>query len=66
MPDEATAAAVATPSPLPSPEPEATAIPVEFPGEETALPLTSWLPVGGLALMTVVLAVLSIRAWRAR
>ncbi len=65
-PAEVTAAESATPSPSSPPEPEATTIPVEFPGEETALPISSWLPVGGLALMTAVLAVLSIRAWRAR
>lgn len=40
--------------------------PVEMPEAKPALPPTSWLPVGGLALMTAVLAVLSIRAWRAR
>lgn len=40
--------------------------PVEMPEEGPASLPASWLPVGGLALMTVVLAVLSIRAWRAR
>jgi anti-sigma factor RsiW len=40
--------------------------PPEMPGEEGTLPLTSWLPVGGLALLTAALAFLSLRAWRAR
>ncbi len=40
-------------------------VPLEAPGEK-ALPPTSWLPVGGLALLTAVLGVLSLRAWRAR
>ncbi|MBC7225735.1 MAG: zf-HC2 domain-containing protein [Thermoflexales bacterium] len=43
-----------------------TSPPVEMPGGERAQRVTSWLPVGGLALLTMTLAVLSIRAWRAR
>ncbi|MGB9871036.1 MAG: anti-sigma factor family protein [Anaerolineae bacterium] len=53
-----TASPTAEGTPPPTPE--------EIPEAKSALPLTSWLPVGGLALMTAVLAVLSIRAWRAR
>lgn len=40
--------------------------PVGMPEKGPASLPASWLPVGGLALMTVILAVLSIRAWRAR
>lgn len=43
-----------------------TSPPVEIPEEGPASLPASWLPVGGLALLTGVLAVLSIRAWRAR
>lgn len=43
-----------------------TSPPVEMPVGERAQPVTSWLSVGGLALLTMALAVLSIRAWRAR
>ncbi len=47
-------------------EPTPVSVPPEMPGGKPALPLTSWLPVGGLALLTAVLAFLSLRAWRAR
>lgn len=47
-----------TPVPLPAPatEPGASAVPSFLP----------WLPVGGMALLTLALAVLTARAWRAR
>ncbi|MCX7855509.1 MAG: zf-HC2 domain-containing protein [Anaerolineae bacterium] len=51
---------------LPMVEVTPTSPPTEMPEREPAPPFTSWLPVGGLALLTVALAVLSIRAWRAR
>lgn len=66
---------VPTPEPLPpaqvtaAGEPATPAAPPSPPGElpaETAWPVTPWLPVGGLALLTTALAVLSVRAWRAR
>ncbi len=57
---EETPVAIAATEPTPAPAP------LETPGEKPALPLTSWLPVGGLALLTAVLAFLSLRAWRAR
>ena len=49
---------VAEPTPVP--------VPPEMPGGKPPLPPTSWLPVGGLALLTAVLAIFSLRAWRAR
>ena len=58
--EETTPVAMAVTEPTPAPAP------LETPGERPALPLTSWLPVGGLALLTAVLAFLSLRAWRAR
>jgi len=58
--EEATPLAVLPAQPTPAPPP------LEVPGEKGALPPTSWLPVGGMALLTAVLAVLSLRAWRAR
>ncbi len=57
--EETTPTAMAVTEPTPAP------VPLEAPGEK-ALPPTSWLPVGGLALLTAVLAVLSLRAWRAQ
>ncbi len=65
LPSEQEGAAGATATPLML-EATPTSPPVEMPKAEPALPPTSWLTVGGLALMTVVLAFLSIRAWRAR
>jgi len=57
---EETPVATAATEPTPAPAP------LETPGEKPVLPLTSWLPVGGLALLTAALAFLSLRAWRAR
>lgn len=65
-PERVAAAGEATPAAIPAVEVTAPPPPVETPGAETALPPASWLPVGGLALLTAVLAVLSVRAWRAR
>lgn len=50
--------AAETPTPTPAPVETPEAGPLSSP--------VSWLPVGGLALLTMMLAVLSIRAWRAR
>ncbi|MCS7179222.1 MAG: zf-HC2 domain-containing protein [Anaerolineae bacterium] len=54
-----------TPSPTSLSKPDGTPIPVEQPEQGPPLPLLSWWLVGGLALLTAVLAVLSVRAWRA-
>lgn len=59
-------AAEVTPSPAPTGTPEPLSGPGAPPGGRPALPPSSWLPVGGLALLTAFLAVLSLRAWRAR
>lgn len=61
----AIAAEVAS-TPAPIGTPELPSEPGAPPGGRPALPPSSWLPVGGLALLTAFLAVLSIRAWRAR
>lgn len=58
--EERTPVATAVTEPTPAP------VPVETPGEKPTLPLVPWPSVGGLALLTAVLAVLSLRAWRAR
>jgi len=58
--EQPTPVAMAVTEPTPAP------VPLETPGEKGALPPTSWLPVGGLALLTAVLAIFSLRAWRAR
>ena len=58
--EETTPVAMAVTEPTPAP------VPLETSGEKPTLPLIPWLPVGGLALLTAVLAVLSLRAWRAR
>lgn len=57
--EETTPTAMATTETAPAPPPEEM-------GGRPAPPLTSWLTVGGMALLTVVLAVLSFRAWRAQ
>ncbi len=65
-PERAAAAGEATPAAIPAVEVTPTSPPVETSEAPTPLPLASWLPVGGLALLTAVLAVLSVRAWRAQ
>ncbi len=68
QPPELVAATAEETTPMTPPVEEVTPTspPAEMPAAEPAQPFTSWLPVGGLALMTAVLTVLSIRAWRAR
>lgn len=58
--EETTPVATAVTEPTPTP------VPLETPGEQPTSPPVPWLSVGGLALLTAVLAVLSLRAWRAR
>lgn len=54
-------------TPVPSPTSTLESPPEPATPEGRPAPLSSaWLPVGGLALLTVILAVLSVRAWRAR
>lgn len=60
------AANEATPGAMAVMESTPTPVLLEIPGETPTSPLIPWLSVGGLALLTAVLAVLSLRAWRAR
>jgi len=60
------AIAEGTPPAITVAEPTPVPVPPEMPGGKPLLPPTSWLPVGGLALLTAVLAIFSLRAWRAR
>jgi anti-sigma factor RsiW len=60
------AIAEGTPPAITVAEPTPVPVPPEMPGGKPPLPPTSWLPVGGLALLTAVLAIFSLRAWRAR
>lgn len=68
QPPERTGAAEGEMTAAASPTAEITPVSpqVETPEAGPASLPASWLPVGGLALMTAVLAALSIRAWRAR
>lgn len=50
----------------PTPEPLLVSTPAQRSGEQAMWPFLSWLPVGGMALLTLILAVLTVRAWRAQ